>query len=139
VSDHVTAEPEVREQPRDETPSRSPRLPPVAYPLLGLVFGAILVFSFSRILLAVSKDAAPVIALLVAPEHPGGGGPGGLREPSPSPARVLPPPARGRRGDHHRGARGMQLPEKTTETEGPTAQAVTLVAQGTAFSRRPWP
>lgn len=51
----------------DETPGRRrPVLPPVAYPLIGLVFGAILVFSFSRILLAVRKDWAPAIALLMA-------------------------------------------------------------------------
>lgn len=43
-----------------------PALPPVAYPLLGLVFGGILVFSFSRILLAVSKTSAAAIALLMA-------------------------------------------------------------------------
>jgi plastocyanin len=38
----------------------------VAYPILGLVFGAILVWSFSRVLLAVKKEYAPVIAMLVA-------------------------------------------------------------------------
>ena len=48
------------------TEPRRPRLPPVAYPVLGLVLGGILVFSFSRVLLAVSKDYAVVIALLLA-------------------------------------------------------------------------
>jgi plastocyanin len=45
---------------------RSPRLPGVVYPLLALVFGAILVWSFSRILLAVDKDQAVAIATLMA-------------------------------------------------------------------------
>ncbi len=56
-----------------------PRLPPIAYPVVGLAFGALLVWAFSRILLAVStltlhfggvsisgKKATAVIALLVA-------------------------------------------------------------------------
>src|SRR3989442_14774352 len=50
----------------DEAPEHRPALPPVAYPLLGLVFGGILVWSFSRVLLAVKKEWAPVIALLMA-------------------------------------------------------------------------
>jgi plastocyanin len=50
----------------DEARQPRPTLPPVAYPLLGLVFGGILVFSFSRILLAVSKTSAAAIALLMA-------------------------------------------------------------------------
>jgi plastocyanin len=50
----------------ERTPERPPRFPPVAYPLLGLVFGGILVFSFSRILLAVKKEYAPAIALLMS-------------------------------------------------------------------------
>ncbi|HJP65316.1 MAG TPA: hypothetical protein VKA30_03315, partial [Actinomycetota bacterium] len=45
---------------------KRPTLPPVAYPLLGLVFGGILVFSFSRVLLAVTRDTAPAIGLLMA-------------------------------------------------------------------------
>src|SRR2546426_2751004 len=50
----------------DEAPEHRPALPPVAYPLLGLVFGGILVWSFSRVLLAVKKEWAPVIGLLMA-------------------------------------------------------------------------
>jgi plastocyanin len=45
---------------------RAPRLPGVAYPILGLVFGGILVWSFSRILLASGKDEAVAIATLMA-------------------------------------------------------------------------
>ncbi|HEX8099721.1 MAG TPA: cupredoxin domain-containing protein [Actinomycetota bacterium] len=50
---------EVEEDPR-------PRLPPVAYPLLALIFGGIIVWSFSRILLAVSANAAVIVATLAA-------------------------------------------------------------------------
>jgi plastocyanin len=53
----------------DEAPRERrhhPALPPVAYPLLALVFGSLLVWSFSRVLLAVSKRAAPAIGLLLA-------------------------------------------------------------------------
>jgi plastocyanin len=49
----------IEDKPRIEVPpadedqgKKAPRLPPIAYPLLGLVFGAVLVWSFSRILLA---------------------------------------------------------------------------------------
>jgi plastocyanin len=38
----------------------------MAYPLMGLVFGAILVYSVSRVLLAVSEKAAPLIAMFLA-------------------------------------------------------------------------
>ncbi len=41
-------------------------LPPIAYPLVAIVFGGILVWSFSRILLTVNKKAAAAIALLTA-------------------------------------------------------------------------
>src|SRR5439155_25775337 len=50
----------------DQAPRRGPVLPPIAYPVLGLVFGGILVYSFSRVLLAVKKDWAPVIGVLMA-------------------------------------------------------------------------
>ena len=50
--------------PEDRRPH--PSLPPVAYPLLALLFSGILVWSFSRVLLAVSKEAAPAIGLLMA-------------------------------------------------------------------------
>ncbi len=47
-------------------PDRRPLLPPVAYPLVAVLFGGAFVWSFSRILLTVSKKAAPAIALLMA-------------------------------------------------------------------------
>lgn len=49
-----------------EGDERPPRLPPAAYPLLGLLFGGILVWALSRILLVVSAAVAAVIALFVA-------------------------------------------------------------------------
>src|SRR5262245_37995244 len=48
------------------TERRTPRFPPIAYPLIGFVFGGILVWAFSRILLSVSKDAASAIAVFTA-------------------------------------------------------------------------
>jgi plastocyanin len=69
----------MNEEPTEPTEPTGPRLPPVAYPLLAAAFVAVLVWSFSRILLAVStlrlhmagidisgKAATAVIALLVA-------------------------------------------------------------------------
>lgn len=57
----------------DATPSSEqeqepehPRLPAVAYPLLAVLFAGILVWSFSRILLASGKDEAVAIAILMA-------------------------------------------------------------------------
>src|SRR6059036_515034 len=45
---------------------REGRLPGVAYPLIAVVLGGILVWSFSRILLAVGKDEAVAISSLVS-------------------------------------------------------------------------
>src|SRR5205823_9897940 len=50
---------------RDVEPAHG-GLPPILYPLLAIVFGGILVWSFSRILLSVSKRDAAAIALLMA-------------------------------------------------------------------------
>jgi plastocyanin len=49
-------------RPQEDRQPEGPRLPPIAYPLLGLVFGAVLVWSFSRILLA-SPDITIDLAL----------------------------------------------------------------------------
>ena len=59
-----TRPPEEEEELEPDRPER--RLPGIVYPLVGLIFGTVLVFSFSRILLAVSKTQAAAIALLVA-------------------------------------------------------------------------
>jgi plastocyanin len=45
---------------------RAGRLPGVAYPLIALILGGILVWSFSRILLAVGKDQAVAISSLIS-------------------------------------------------------------------------
>jgi plastocyanin len=47
-----------------EVPRRA--LPPILYPLLAVAFGGALVWSFSRVLLAVDKDQAVAIAILMA-------------------------------------------------------------------------
>lgn len=52
--------------PQEGVPGRSPRLPPIAYPILGTLFGGALVWAFSRVLLAVSAEAARAIALFMA-------------------------------------------------------------------------
>src|SRR6266496_2087660 len=56
-------EPNVLEE--TEEPARR-SLPPIAYPLLAVLFGGALVWSFSRVLLAVGKDQAVAIAILMA-------------------------------------------------------------------------
>jgi plastocyanin len=66
VSDPVqTREPVVAEEEAEEAPS-GPRLPGFAYPLIAVLFAAVLVWSFSRILLAADKNQASAIALLMA-------------------------------------------------------------------------
>jgi plastocyanin len=66
VSDPTrTREPAVHED-QEEEPGQGPRLPGFAYPLLAVLFAGVLVWSFSRILLAVDKDRATAIALLMA-------------------------------------------------------------------------
>jgi plastocyanin len=66
MSDPVrTDEPALVDEERESPPG--PRLPGFAYPLLAVLFGGALVWSFSRILLAVpKKDEATAIALLMA-------------------------------------------------------------------------
>jgi plastocyanin len=58
-------EPPVREAEEEEV-APGPRLPGFAYPLIAVLFAAVLVWSFSRILLAVDKNQASAIALLMA-------------------------------------------------------------------------
>jgi plastocyanin len=66
MSDPVrTRDPVVEEDETEEAPS-GPRLPGFAYPLIAVAFAAALVWSFSRILLAVDKNQASAIALLMA-------------------------------------------------------------------------
>jgi plastocyanin len=56
---------ETRDRPPEVEP-RHPRLPGWAYPLFAVLFGGAFVWSFSRILLVVSKKDAAVAALLMA-------------------------------------------------------------------------
>ncbi len=58
-------EPVVPGDEQEEAPA-GPRLPGFAYPLIAVVFAGVLVWSFSRILLAVDKNQAAAIALLMA-------------------------------------------------------------------------
>jgi plastocyanin len=50
----------------EDEEGRTPRLPAVAYPLLALLFGGVLVWSFSRLLLSSGKDEAVAIAIFMA-------------------------------------------------------------------------
>ncbi len=55
-----------RDEVEVEEEERGPRLTPLAYPLLALVFGAILVWSVSRVFLAVSANAAVAVGTLLS-------------------------------------------------------------------------
>ena len=55
-----------REEQEEEEEEGGPRLTPLAYPLLALVFGGILVWSVSRVLLAVSANAAVAVGTLLS-------------------------------------------------------------------------
>jgi plastocyanin len=66
MSQDVRERPHAGEDQPPPEPPRSPRFPPIAYPLVGLVVGGLLVWAFSRILLSVSKDAASAIAVFTA-------------------------------------------------------------------------
>ncbi len=55
-----------REEEVEEEEEQGPRLTPLAYPLLALVFGGILVWSVSRVFLAVSANAAVAVGTLLS-------------------------------------------------------------------------
>jgi len=67
VSDPVRTDQQLldEEEEAQEAPE-GPRLPGFAYPLLAVAFAGVLVWSFSRVLLAVDKEQATAIALLMA-------------------------------------------------------------------------
>ncbi len=65
MSDPVRTREPVPADEQEEVPA-GPRLPGFAYPLIAVVFAGVLVWSFSRILLAVDKTQAAAIALLMA-------------------------------------------------------------------------
>lgn len=60
--------PEEAEEPAEERQEevRAHRLPPVAYPVLGLVFGTVMVWAFSRILLATSETELEILGVTVS-------------------------------------------------------------------------
>jgi plastocyanin len=111
-------------------------LPPLAYPILAVLFGGALVWSFSRILLAVSKHAAPAIALLAALNILIGAtlvayGARVKRRPASFPLLIgagLAVIAAGIVA-----ASVGEKPEATAQEKGPAPQAVSLVAQGVKF------
>ena len=123
----------------DERPERPPKpaLPPVAYPLLALVFGGILVFSLSRVLLAVSKTSAVLVGLLVALNvliaaaliAYGGRV---RRRPASFPLLVV-----GGLAVIAVGVAGVGLEQQPHEEaeEGPAAVTVNLAAEGSAFDK----
>jgi plastocyanin len=125
-----------------EVPGRSgPVLPPVAYPLLGLVFGGILVFSFSRVLLAVSKTSAAAIALLMALNVLIGTalvayGTRVRRRPTSFPMLMVGGLAMVAVGLAAAGLEGEPAEEPGPGGGGPAAVEVRLVAKDTAFDRQ---
>jgi plastocyanin len=66
MSDPVRTHEPLESGEREEVVESGPRFPGFAYPLIAVVFGGVLVWSFSRILLAVDKNQAAAIALLMA-------------------------------------------------------------------------
>src|SRR5205823_1642333 len=121
---------------RDVAPVRG-GLPPVLYPLLAIVFGGILVWSFSRILLSVNKRDAAVIALLTALNILVGAalvayGPRVRRRSAAFPLLIGAGVVMIAAGSlaFTFGDRG---PEKAVESKGPAAQTVPLTAQGLKY------
>lgn len=117
---------------------KRPSYPPVAYPLFALVFGGILVFFFSRVLLAVSKEAAPVIGLLMALNILVGGAliayGGRVRHrPASFPLLMLGGVALLAVGVFALNLEGGG--EEKEQPGGPAPAAISLVAKGTAFDK----
>lgn len=119
-----------------------PRFPGFVYPLLGLAFGAVLVWSFSRILLAVDQTQAAAIALLMALNVLIGGalvayGRRVRRRPVAFPLLVLAAVALVAMGTVSAIAFGDRAPEKEATGGGPPPQqTVTLVAKDVAFDQK---
>ena len=110
-------------------------LPPIAYPILAVLFGGALVWSFSRILLAVSKHAAPAIALLTALNILIGAalvayGARVRRKPASFPLLIGAGLAVIAAGIV---AASVEKPEAAAREKGPAPQVVPLVAQGIKF------
>jgi plastocyanin len=125
----------------EEQVAHGPRLPGFAYPLLAVVFAGALVWSFSRILLAVSKDQATAIALLMAVNLLIGAaliayGTRVRRRPAAFPFLVVAALVLIAGGSLAAAAFGDRGPEEgAAGGEKPKAQAVTLEAKGLKFTQ----
>jgi plastocyanin len=139
VSDPVrTDEPLLEEEERAPETPEGPRLPGFAYPLLAVAFAGILVWSFSRVLLAVDKDQATAIALLMALNLLVGAaliayGSRVRRRPAAFPFLVLAALVVVAGGTVAAAVFGDRPQEAAAE--GPKTQAVTLEAKGLKFTQ----
>jgi plastocyanin len=125
------------DRPAREPEGGRPSLPPVAYPILGLIFGGILVFSFSRVLLAVTRSTAPAIGLLMALNILVGAalvayGGRVRRRPASFPLLVV-----GSVAVIGVGLFALNLESRPEEAKagGPSPAVIKLVAKGTAFDK----
>jgi plastocyanin len=128
-------EPALEEEPAEEARRG---LPPIAYPLLSILFAGALVWSFSRILLAVGKDQAVAIATLMALNILVGAaliayGSRVRRRPAAFPFLVLAGAALIAVGVVANLAFGDKGPEKEEAGGAPKAETVNVTAQGTKF------
>ena len=139
MSDPVRNEEPVAGQ--EEQVTHGPRLPGFAYPLLAVVFAGALVWSFSRILLAVDKDQATAIALLMSVNLLIGAaliayGTRVRRRPAAFPFLVVAALALIAGGTVAAAAFGDRGPEEAaTGGEKPKTQAVALEAKGLKFTQ----
>jgi plastocyanin len=122
----------------DSEYTKNPRLPSVAYPLIAVVIGGILVWSFSRILLAVDKDQAVAVATLMALNILVGSAlvAYGRRikgRPLAFPFLIIAAVALIALGGVVSVVWGDRAPEKAEAAGGPKEQAVALTAEGLKF------
>jgi plastocyanin len=133
--------PMVDERPELDDEVGQPRhraTPPILYPLLAIVFAGALVWSFSRVLLAVDKDQAVAIAILMASNILVGSaliayGSRVRRRPAALPFLVLAGVAVIGVGLVANFAYGDHGPEKHEAGPPPKSETVTEVAQGLKF------
>src|SRR5437867_5728977 len=140
MSDPVrTHDPVVPEDEHEEVPA-GPRLPGFAYPLIAVVFAGVLVWSFSRILLAVDKDQAAAIALLMALNLLIGAaliayGTRVRKRPAAFPFLLVAALALIAGGTVAAAAFGDRGPEEAAAGQKPPPEAVTLEAKGIKFTQ----
>lgn len=140
MSDQVrTDQPVSHEEAEAPDLEQGPRLPGFAYPLLAVAFAGVLVWSFSRVLLAVDKEQATAIALLMALNLLVGGaliayGTRVRRRPAAFPFLVMSALVVVAGGTVAAVAFGDKGPEHAAEGE-PRAQAVSLEARDLKFTQ----